>query len=76
MQGRIQVEGMLNSGNAIKVCDNYSSSGSAVKVEAFWCGDGEEIKFRITLLGHKDEDTGREMVWDGIRLIEVSENEG
>ncbi len=68
MPGRISVTGNIDTGNRIRVTDDYSDHAPAVEVEPFWCERSEEIKFRIRLLVDKADAEGVELVWNGICL--------
>lgn len=68
MPGRIRVDGYVDTGNSLRVSDDYSDSSPAVGVYTFWCGKSEEIKFVVVLLRHRDDKDGIELVWDGIVL--------
>lgn len=39
-----------------------------------WSVTSEEIQFRVILLAHKDDESGRELVWDGYRLMDGDRN--
>jgi hypothetical protein len=68
--GRIKVDGRIDTENTIRISDNYSMSSGGVEVGPIWSNESEEIQFRVILLGHKDDETGIELTWDGFRLMQ------
>lgn len=66
--GRIKIDGQIDTNNKVRISDDWSSSGGAVEVEPFYCKHGEEIKFKITMLMFKDSEVGEVYIWDGHSL--------
>lgn len=67
--GRIKVDGRIDSENTIRVSDDFSNSSAGVEVSPTWSSEDQSMHFRITLLEHKDDEKGVELVWDGFRLM-------